>query len=452
MNKNEVDWDKELKGEPFSSKHFTPQMQQQVEQRLEQKRKFSFTRWSLATAGCALMVVALWLGYSHLSERAVVPPLAEQADPGMDTDTPAAVGWLSFPVAEGGSEKVRVKLNHVMAEVYTSGEVSRKIHSPAKQLPAMTFPLPKDVEGRLEATWVTRPDLTTSYLLLAPAGWAAKVSIAENGSYGVTFQDPDNPAQSLKYTDNNWGCAGCAIGSIGSYFPDQASWADGMGFPVYEPLAFTKHQLLGESGADSRTARYTLELNDQGIQHQGAAYYDVGEWGYLFRLLEMKLSLQFSQSELVESILGFFAANHGPLAIPGAEEDQANEEYTLKALKSALEEQGMELTAVGQHEEHQFNKKLAGVWPDELLVDESKSADMHERLSVYAYGNAEECAAGLEALKLEINRTTYDGGARIYPHVFRGANFLVAYWTRGNSEVAFSYDRTIKQTLRSFES
>lgn len=98
-----------------------------------------------------------------------------------------------------------------------------------------------------------------------------------------------------------------------------------------------------------------------------------------------------------------------------------------------------------------FKKQLAGVWPEELLIDKTDTPARPDRLSVYTYADSLECAEGLAALKLEINRTTNDGGVRIYPHVFRGGKFLVVYWMGGDSAEPYVYDKAIKLALRSLE-
>ncbi|MNE64092.1 hypothetical protein D3C80_1594800 [compost metagenome] len=157
----------------------------------------------------------------------------------------------------------------------------------------------------------------------------------------------------------------------------------------------------------------------------------------------------------MESILGFFAASHGALLLPepGLESEEANPApYSTSDLLSALEQQGLRLTSIGSGDEHMFNKELAGVWPDEQLIDYEGPLSIPDRLSIYTYDSAEACAEGLEALKLEINRTTYDGGARTYPHAFRGGNFLVVYWMGPGGEGGFKYDKAIKTALAGFNS
>lgn len=168
----------------------------------------------------------------------------------------------------------------------------------------MTFPLPAGMEDKLQAALIFQGDTGSAYILLAPAGWKASAVTGANGSLGATFEDPENPGQTLQYTDNAWGCQGCAVGSIGTYFPGKAEWADEYGLTIIPP-AFTEQYMAGTRGADARTVRYSLPAEARGYETAGTAYYDEGEWGYLFRKLEMTTSSAFDGQDVIDSIQGF---------------------------------------------------------------------------------------------------------------------------------------------------
>ncbi|WP_342565694.1 DUF4850 domain-containing protein [Paenibacillus sp. FSL R7-0345] len=450
MSKLPQDWEQQLKEKPFTGKHFTGQLQQNVNERLDNPPARKLHGWTYAAALLPLLMLIVVIGYSSASFSSL-PALpdhgsiadGENSGDAGSANTPAAT--LSFPSADTAGGTVRLPLVTVLARPSVDNGFP-SVENPVPPLPEMTFPLSAGMAGLLQATLVYGSDGKESYLLLSPAGWEASAVIGANGSYGVTFLDPSDPSQTLAYSDTNWSCQGCAVGDIGLYFPEQAGWAEVQGFPVYVPLEFTKQQVLGTKGAAARTARYALQPDQDGLQADGAAYYEEGSWGYVFRRLELSHSSNTSKNDILENIMGFFAANHGALILSGASPDATSD------LLAALEQQGLRLTFVGSGEEHMFNKELAGVWPAEQLIDYEGPLTISDRLSIYTYESAEACADGLEALKLEINRTTYDGGARIYPHVFRGGNFLVVYWMGPGGEGGFKYDKAIKTALAGFNS
>ena len=495
MSKQPEDWEKQLKEKPFAGKHFTAQMQRNVEQRLGEPAPRKLRSWKYAAALIPLLAIVLVIGYSSgrfsrniggsnasgstasdgtggvengtgsnsgpgyngskgNNNTSVAPDsspngTAENADSGAADNLPAT---LAFPSADNSAEKVQIPLTSVLA-VPNIDDGTAVVKNPLPALPAMTLPLTQDMEDKLQATLVYSANGRDNYLLLAPAGWTASAEIGANGSYGVTYQDPADPLQNLRYTDTNWTCQGCAISDIGLYFPDKAQWAEDNGFPVYVPLEFTRQQLAGSDGADARTVRYTLKPDKDGLLADGAAYYEEGSWGYLVRHLQLTQSSVAPQLEALESIMNFFSASHGALSLPSVHAEAGTADsvpYTADQLLSVLEQQGLKLTAVNAGEEHLFNKELAGVWPDELLIDYEGPLTIPDRLSLYTFGSAEECAEGLADLKLQINRTTYDGGARIYPHAFRGGNFLVVYWKGAGSDGTFQYDKAIKTSLAGF--
>ncbi|KUP24548.1 DUF4850 domain-containing protein [Paenibacillus sp. DMB5] len=453
------DWEKRLQESPFADRHFTEELQRNVNGRLNNPPQRKLRRWTYAAAMLPLVALMLVIGYSSggfssLTDRpdhGVVSNGENSPDPGeAGTQTSA----LSFPSPDISGGEVQLPLVTVLA-VPSVDDGYPAVKNPVPSLPDMTYPLSAEMADQLQATLVYGADGKNSYLLLSPAGWEASAVIGANGSYGLTFTDPADPAQTLAYTDTNWSCQGCAIGDIGLYFPEKAGWAEDQGFPVYVPLDFKSREMLGTGGDDGRTVRYTLQPDKDGLLADGAAYYEEGNWGYLIRRIELRHASGIPENAALESILGFFAASNGALILPeaGLQSEEADPDpYSTSDLLSVLEQQGLRLTSVGPGDEHMFNKELAGVWPDEELIDYEGPLSIPDRLSIYTYDSVEACAEGLEALKLEINRTTYDGGARIYPHAFRGGNFLVVYWMGPGGEGGFKYDKAIKTALAGFNS
>ncbi|OKP94305.1 DUF4850 domain-containing protein [Paenibacillus sp. P46E] len=480
MSTSPEDWEKQLKEKPFDGTQFTPQMRRNVEEHLRIQQPKRFRSWGYAAVLLPLAVIILWLGYSswepgksaESSIAAVTPavtPAVNSQDNGMLEDAPGgsahwspkkdrAVGiasnyaaTVSFPSSEEGHAEIALPLTAMFSVSALEGG---ETHETLPPLPDMTYPLPPDMEGKLQAALVFRADTGSAYILLAPAGWTASAITGANGSYGVTFEDPEDPQRTLQYSDNAWGCQGCAVGDIGTYIPGKADWAGEYGMTI-APKEFTRQQVMGTKGPDARTVRYTVAAEAKGDQADGAAYYEEGEWGYLFRKLELAAPPGSFGQDMIDTILSYFTTYHGPLLLPAVQNTESSAGgagNTTESLYLALEQRGMRLSRVLDTEEHLFKKELAGRWPDELLIDKTDTPVRPDRLSVYTYDNAEECAAGLDALKLAINRTTYDGGARIYPHAFRGGKFLVVYWMGGDNAEPYQYDKAIKTALSSVDS
>ncbi|MBW4082673.1 DUF4850 domain-containing protein [Paenibacillus sp. S150] len=233
---------------------------------------------------------------------------------------------LSFPSSKDGDAEVSVPLA-AMISIPVLDDGSSPVYDTLPPLPKMTFPLPADMEGKLEAALVFRADTGSAYMLLVPAGWKASAVTGVNGSYATALEDPADPQQRLDYSDNAWGCTGCATGSIGTYFPGKAGWAEQQGFTVIPP-AFTRQYVAGTEGADARTVRYSLAAEAKDYQTEGTAYYEEGEWGYLFRQLELTSSSGSAGQDaaVLETILSFFTANSGPLILPAAGNTEAGAE------------------------------------------------------------------------------------------------------------------------------
>lgn len=225
---------------------------------------------------------------------------------------------LEFPSDQHDGSTVTLPMI-VTQSVPSLDDGTRPVHTTGPALPRMSYPLSTAMENQLQPALVYFTDTGSGYLLLAPAGWTPSANTGANGSYGVLFEDPENPQQTLTYYDNTWSCQGCAITDIGTYFPDKAAWAEEQGFPIYEPLEFSDQRLLGTEGADLRTVRYSLTADKDHYFSGGAVYYEDGEWGHRVRRIELRLSADSPASALLEPVLGFFTAHHGALELPAAE-------------------------------------------------------------------------------------------------------------------------------------
>lgn len=449
MSKVPDEWEQQLKKKPFKDSHFSPQMQQRVEQRLGGHRRRRFMPFAYAAVLLPVIALVLWFGYSSLE-----PGKLHNAN-----NDPEAVGIrsyynseITFPSSDEESGEVSLPLTAILSDSVLDDGNSPVFDTPPP-LPAMTFPLQADLEDKLQALLVFQPNTGGAYLLLAPAGWTASAVTGANGSYGVSFTDPEDPEQFLHYSDNAWGCQGCAVGNIGTYFPGKAEWSEEYGITVIPPV-FTEQQLAGTEGADARTVRYSMPAESAGYQTDGTAYYEDGEWGYLFRKLEMTTASGFSGEEIIRIIQSFFAANHGPVNLPAVQTPQtaaAGKVYTKQSLFLALEQRGMTLNLVPEANEPLFNDKLAGVRPDELLIGTTDTNVQPDRLSVYTFADSGGCAEGLAELKAELSRLSNNGELPVYPHIFTGGKFLVVYWKGGDSAEPYVYDKAIKLALHSLE-
>ncbi|MDH6370189.1 hypothetical protein M2444_001969 [Paenibacillus sp. PastF-3] len=273
----------------------------------------------LTSIVCVVMALVLLIGYKGLNwGKSTPPPTSTNAPTNLAANNESEPRFtqevLEFPNSDLNNGPVLIPLHTTLAQLnIDSGDET--VNTVVPPIPEMTFALSQEMKNQVEATLVYRPDIGGGYVILAPAGWLATAVVGANGSYGVTFQDPNNPEQNMNYSDTAWSCTGCAITSIGAYFPDKAEWADAMGFTIYNPLKFSERHILGAAGAEARTVRYTLSADSNGYQDEGAAYYDEGEWGYLFRSIKIHLSQITQHQEVVETLMKFFTDNHGPLFI-----------------------------------------------------------------------------------------------------------------------------------------
>jgi hypothetical protein len=269
---------------------------------MKSKRRRVRSGWILTSLFCVVLALVLLIGFKGFTNNET------------NNEPTFTQEMLKFPSSDPNNEPVLIPLHTTLAQLSIDSS-DGTVNTIAPPIPEMTFALSQEMKNQVEATLVYRPDIGGGYLLLTPAGWQATAVVGANGSYGVTFQDPNNPEQNMNYSDNAWGCVGCAINGIGTYFPNKAEWADEMGFTIFNPLKFSERHTLGPAGAEARTVRYTLPADTNGYQAEGAAFYDKGEWGYLFRNIEIHQSQTAPQQEVVETLMKFFIDHQGPLFI-----------------------------------------------------------------------------------------------------------------------------------------
>ncbi|MEO2206642.1 DUF4850 domain-containing protein [Paenibacillus pabuli] len=284
-------------------------MEKNVEQRPSAKPRRRRIGWFTAIAVVPLLTCGMHIGFSTWGNGyASAPALG-----GIPQDS-APVQSTGKTIVFPGNDGSKIALPLQLTEADLSMDSDRSyIRSAPPRIPEMSYELSPELKEKLQAVLVYRPDMQGGYLLLAPAGWKASGSVGANGSYGLTLTNPDNIAENLHYSDNAWACQGCAINNIGTYFPDQADWADEQGFTVYEPMAFDQWNDVGSEGDNHRTALYVTTSKD-GFYQKGVGYYAEDINGYLFRLLEYNLAQVSSiEDEVIQSSLHFFQSHHGPM-------------------------------------------------------------------------------------------------------------------------------------------
>lgn len=269
--------------------------------------------WFAAIAAVPLLVCGMYAGFTTATWGTgnASAPASEEIE---QYSAPVQVtkDTIVFPGTDGSQVVLPLQLTE--ADLSVDSDRSY-IRSAPPRIPEMSYELSPDLIDKLQAVLVYRPDMPGGYLLLAPAGWEASGSVGANGSYGLTLMNPDNTEENLHYSDNAWACQGCAINNIGTYFPDQAGWADEQGFTVYDPMSFHEWNVGGSEGENHRTASYVTTLKD-GYYQEGVVYYEEDSNDYVFRLLEFNLAQVPSiEDEVIQSSLHFFQFHHGPLNI-----------------------------------------------------------------------------------------------------------------------------------------
>ncbi|MBB6695591.1 DUF4850 domain-containing protein [Cohnella xylanilytica] len=176
---------------------------------------------------------------------------------------------------------------------------------PEAPLATVAFRIPEDQADSLAAYWMNLGFDGQGYLVVAPRGWIVKeATVGANGSYRFELMNPDDDKESLVAYDTGGGCQGCAISSIGSYFPKLRDWAEEQSFPG-DPMPYTDSKTIGDS-----VIEFSLASEQKGYATRGAAYEQHGgEEGARFG--SMTLSAKEELKDLNDSILSFFETVYG---------------------------------------------------------------------------------------------------------------------------------------------
>nr|WP_246246180.1 DUF4850 domain-containing protein [Paenibacillus lemnae] len=329
----------------------------------------------MTAAVLSVLLGVFWLGYESWpsgSVQSLTQAVTVEKEPHQQAEE------IIFSDTDGN--QVPLPLRIIKAELHVDDGTNEDLH-PFSIPDAVNYKIPPEVKDALQAVLVYRDDMMSGYVLLAPIGWDASASVGANGSFGVTLTNPANKEQSLRFSDTAGSCQGCAINSIGTYFPEQAGWAEEQGFAVYEPLSFADWEQRGATGEDASTAAYTTRAND-GFYEKGVAFYEKhpsGKW-FLFRQLKFTLSENISLvDQSYEVILDLFAAHHGPLIVPLTHADSITSEIPVKMdpgtiLTYRLNDESM-LTYDIKYDEYDAKSQQTDVRQEAADLEARKSED-----------------------------------------------------------------------------
>ncbi|MDO3410064.1 DUF4850 domain-containing protein [Saccharibacillus sp. CPCC 101409] len=446
MTKKDIDWEKELKPKPFRNNSFTPQMMRRVEEQLKAgpSRVSTFGR----RAGVLTLGAALLAGVIALESSGALSSLRQK--PAVSApDTPRQSVWLAFPHKKEdgsvGTGAVSVPLETVQARM----SVGYPRTETAPSLPKMTFALTEEEAAQLKSVLVYHPDDGQGYLLLVPRTWTLVSAVAgANGSFSSIFADPDNPVEQLEY-DVSFN--GPAISGIGTYFPDRAEWAGQQGYEPDTREGTNLRVLYSNEAEEKGFSRYEWTRQGEGAVAGGAAYYSMTGQGNLFRKLEMSLA-GTANSTAADTILRFFEDNDGALEAKAQALKPEEMIYDIKELYERLRADGLVLSDLSESDTPVYDRPVNGVEPRERLIDLKKAGGARpERLTFFRFASREDAQAGLENLNGTLNAGAGTNESGISPHLFIGANFVVVYWTGGDSENPFGYDKAIRDALNDYE-
>ncbi|NGZ76285.1 DUF4850 domain-containing protein [Saccharibacillus alkalitolerans] len=463
MTKKDIDWEKELKQKPFRNNSFTPQMMRRVEEKVKETPR-RFELWG-RRAGVLTLSAALLAGIFALESGGILdglrqkPPQAAVTLPeGNGPRTPANLG---FPLKDGAAgSAVNVPLTVVKANLAVDdGESSDAL----PELPSVTFALTEEEASALQAALIYRPDGERGYLLLAPRNWTlSEAQVGANGSFGVTWTNPDNSGGSddpdrsgekLTYTET--GTVGSVVSGIGTYFPERAEWAEQKAFPPETREGMTLRSLYSNDDGTSGFSRYDWTRQGEGAVASGAVYYSLDKRTYGLRHMEMTLR-GTAYSGAADTILRFFEANEGAQrteSVPGPNPNEESQKgISIETVKQKLSESGMKLTFRQDRDLPFYDRPMDGVHEEEMIIDRnSADAADFERLTVLSFDSREKAQAEVERIDRTFRSSAGGEGPDIYPHVFSEGGLVILYWTSGSSETPFRYDNKIKGALRALE-
>jgi len=228
-------------------------------------------------------------------------------DQKLDTEgqAPALVehGTVTFRSGESGSG-VKLRLFGIAATYGLPSGINAPAVVPSSPLPEFSFRIPKEQRDSLAVFWMNLGgNGEYGAFLLGPLGWQpVKAAVGANGSVAVSLENPEDPAEKLTYYDTYGGCQGCAISSIGAYFPSLRKWAEDQ-FPITE-MEFSRQILLSPG-----IMAYSRKHADPGYEINGVAYEQHEPGDAWFRMEEM--SSAASKHCLATTVLNFFVERYG---------------------------------------------------------------------------------------------------------------------------------------------
>ncbi|WP_040952482.1 DUF4850 domain-containing protein [Gorillibacterium massiliense] len=178
-----------------------------------------------------------------------------------------------------------------------SGDAPPSI-TPPDPLPTVAFRIPAEQAGKLAAFWMNLGYGGQGMLIIAPKDWIASgATVGANGSFGINLVNPVDNHEGLSTMDTAGGCQGCAISSIGSYFPKLSKWAEDQSFPG-DPLSYLNYKMIGEHEIE-----YELKNKNNGYVTRGTAY-ERHEGGAWFGGIE--LSISKDRNDLAQTMLSYY--------------------------------------------------------------------------------------------------------------------------------------------------
>lgn len=207
-------------------------------------------------------------------------------------------GTVDFHIKESDRD-VKLPLFGIAA-TYGISNTTEPAAFPSEPLPDVTYTIPDDQQDLLAVYWVnTGGDGEFGIMLLGPIGWRpVRADVGADASMVISLENPDDSNEKITYYDTSGGCQGCAISSIGAYFPSLRKWAEDQGF-TGEDVKFDSQTLL-----TPQIMAYTKESSNKSYKINGVAYQQHEEGDAWFRNLEM--SNTDSMVSLVTTILDFF--------------------------------------------------------------------------------------------------------------------------------------------------
>lgn len=249
---------------------------------------------------------------SSPSASVAAPPSSASASasaaspaPSETAPSPAATGAAAATFAGADGGEVKLPLIGVPTEYGVDEGDAPPTLLPTHDLPVQSFDIPPDQASRLALYWMNLGYSDEGFMMLAPRDWTAKGGVGANGSFSLDIVDPSDAGSFLGTYDTGGGCQGCAIQSIGSYFPKLAKWAEEQGFGTDQPMTYVKSASKGEHMLEFEQAS---EDGQKGHAILGAAY-EEHEGGALFRVA--RTGYAEDERALAETMISYYEWLYG---------------------------------------------------------------------------------------------------------------------------------------------